>query len=398
MDPPTGGENEFFLGWIPGAGQVFATWQWYRFARGQMSGAKKIVTINLDETAICSFLAAPGYMLTSRSATGEEATGPPASHASLARRRAYMSHIALVCDSPEHQHMLPQVLMVTKKLLTVAAATEIKDRCPPNVYLKHGDSAWNNADLMVELIVLLALIFAPLRDTIDLVLTFDACRVHLARKVFACARFHGIGISTIAANMTWLLQTLDTMVFSTEKLLLKHAYARCAMEHGSSAVPIKTWVLALMTTIGAFFRTINCAAHFRGNGFTPDQAAVRAKILSVLALDTLPPIPSVAPSALQLQDVLPSDVPPHPDMVYKPLHQALSREAVAAGTLFFEHFNSQASAIVADPLVSHSWAPRARLHHKSSLAQVAASPTAAPSSSGAASSAAAAAPPPVPPL
>ena len=70
-----------------------------------------------------------------------------------------MSHIALMCDSPEHQHMLPQILLVTKKLLTVADAAEIRNQCPPNVHLRHDASAWSNADLMVELIVLPAMFF-----------------------------------------------------------------------------------------------------------------------------------------------------------------------------------------------------------------------------------------------
>ena len=125
-----------------------------------MEGAKQVITINLDETSICSYTAGPGYRVRQRSAATEGTQPELSSHTSLQRRRAYMSHIALVCDSPEHQHMLPQILLVTKKLLTVADAAEVKRRCPPNVFLRHDASAWSNADLMVEVIVLLAMFLA----------------------------------------------------------------------------------------------------------------------------------------------------------------------------------------------------------------------------------------------
>ena len=383
------------VNFFPGPREVLGTWQWYHHARSHSAANKTIVTINLDETMICAYLGNRGYRVSPASAATEGSPPEQASHAPLKRRRAYMSHIALVCDSPEHQHMLPQILLLGQNMITVADTTELKQQCPPNVFLEREGSQWSNEDVMVELIVLLALIFWPLRAHLDLVLTFDACRCHLGRKVFACARFHGIALSVIAANTTWLLQSLDTHVFCREKLLLKHAFAQCSLKLGTSNVPAKTWILALMLTIGSFFRTIDCSAAFVGNGFSPDQKGVRAKIMRSLRMDELPPITSLAPSVQQVKHVLPGDVKWQPDFVYKPLHRHLSQEAIAAGTSFCEYFNNQASDIIDAPSVSHTWVPRARLSRKSSLAQITPAAAAVPSSASA-SSAAGPADPPVP--
>ena len=164
-----------------------------------------------------------------------------------------MTHVAFVCDIPEYQQLLPQVIMVTKKLVGVSAVEELRHTCPKNVYIHHGQSAWINADVLVEIIALLALIFEPLRDELDVIFLVDTCSCHLARKVFASARFHGIGLCGVAARLTWLLQPLDTHVFNKEKEALKQEYTQLASICETSDVPVKKWLAAIVRTIGTLF-------------------------------------------------------------------------------------------------------------------------------------------------
>ena len=86
---------------------------------------KQAVTINLDETSICSCLKTHGCYAT-HNQFGEATKKPTRFYAtnSLSRRRSYMSYCALICSAKEYQHMLPQLLLVNNK---AAPAKDLED-------------------------------------------------------------------------------------------------------------------------------------------------------------------------------------------------------------------------------------------------------------------------------
>ena len=73
---------------------------------------------------------------------------------------------------------------------------------------------WNNAAEHAIIIRLLSLILAPVLDTLQPVLMFDAVRLHLADDVMTEMAVASLWYLVIPARLTWLLQPLDTHGFA----------------------------------------------------------------------------------------------------------------------------------------------------------------------------------------
>ena len=85
---------------------------------------------------------------------------PPRQAATRAEKRAYFTHVGLICNDVAIQPKLPQVIFVGEKLLTQAAWAAIQPELPDNVYVKRMVKGWNNAEQHAVIIRLLGLILA----------------------------------------------------------------------------------------------------------------------------------------------------------------------------------------------------------------------------------------------
>ena len=282
-------------------------------------------------------------------------------------------------------------------MANAAQVAEVQAESPSNVYVLQRHSAWSNADVLVEVIVMLTYIFQPLRDHVHVVLTMDSCSCHLTRKIFAAARFHGMGLSCIAAHLTYLLQPLDTSVFAVEKLLLRRAFTTLSLASGTTQVPLLPWLKAVQATVGELFSTRDFSSSFARNGFSEDLGAITPKILQAMNLPALPEISDAPPSAAQLKEILPTERQVHPDIIYRPLRSGLTRAEIAAGDAFHAHFIMSVAAIVREPQASHTWNAPSRLLRKTSLAQAEDSQPEPPAAAAASSAAGPALAPPPPP-
>ena len=118
--------------------KAIATWRWHNFAMRSASSGRTPLRINLDETAICLYQGGRrGNIFLSDGA-------PAVEHVSLGKRRKYMSHIAVICDVPHIQPLLPQTLVCNERTIPANKYVELRDGMPPNVYLVRQRSAWNN--------------------------------------------------------------------------------------------------------------------------------------------------------------------------------------------------------------------------------------------------------------
>ena len=89
-----------------------------------------------------------------------------------------------------------------------------------NIFILRRQSSWANADTLVDFVRLLARVLAPLAQHRHVVLTLDACPVHLSERVArACARA-SIFLLFVLAHMAAWLQPLDAYVFLPLKRFL----------------------------------------------------------------------------------------------------------------------------------------------------------------------------------
>ena len=86
-------------------GKCVAAWQWHNYLCSQVPCGKRVVRLNLDETAICLFQGARfGNLFLSKA-------DQPAAHVPHTKKRTYLSHVAIVCDDADLQKLLPQVII-----------------------------------------------------------------------------------------------------------------------------------------------------------------------------------------------------------------------------------------------------------------------------------------------
>ena len=229
----------------------------------------------------------------------------PRVRVTLARRRTYMSFVALVCDVPEVQRVLPQVLIGNFHTLPAASMAALRAQLGPTITLIRQRSAWNNNRLCAVIVRMIAAALAPFAAAYQPILFMDAARCHLKWNVFAACSRAGIWPIVVPARMTWLLQPLDTHVFASFKRCVQADVlrARCAAAVDDSV--LEQLMAALREAVASILVGRTWGKAFASNGFGAGQTGVSQRVLDALCLEAAPEIPDTRPSLAQLQACFP---------------------------------------------------------------------------------------------
>ena len=268
--------------------QAFAAWQWWQYCRGELPVGKAALRINLDETSVCLFQGG------SKGTVFVTKTKKPKQKVSRAKRRACLTHVGLICDRPAVQVVLPQVVIGNRQAFLVKELVALKAACPPNVYLLKQKSAWNNVDTMIYVIRLLGAALAPYTHEVQPVLFLDACRLHLSSKVIAACHEANIWLVVIPAQMTWLLQPLDTHAFFMYKLILKTAYQAARADTEDGNLHISSFLRCLYQVIRRVLQGRCWSLAFDQDGFGADSGQCRPSTKQALELDVGAPVAILA--------------------------------------------------------------------------------------------------------
>ena len=88
------------------------------------------------------------------------------------------THVGIICDRPEIQPLLPQVIFVASKTLRLAEWWSLLQNLPKNVDVKRMPKAWNNTQQHRAIIRILGLLLRPFLSTLQPILSFDAATIH----------------------------------------------------------------------------------------------------------------------------------------------------------------------------------------------------------------------------
>ena len=204
-----------------------ACWRWSNFLS---AGGKGILRVNLDESSLKMFMGGgPGLVAEPcpkrRRQLLREGKGP-----SLATRRAAATLIAFVCDDPDVQPRLPQVIVTNKHLMSEVAFDEISARCRGRVLMVRRDSAWVDTGFMVEIVRALAIAIRAELASRRVILHMDTCPVHSRQAVLKECSVAGLHVHFIPAATTAWLQPLDVAVFAKLKRWTVHELERLRLE------------------------------------------------------------------------------------------------------------------------------------------------------------------------
>ena len=139
----------------------------------QVPGGKATLRINMGETSICLYQGASkgAIIARKRKATdeavddeavdGEAMAAEPEQKVSKSLRRTYVTHVAFVCDRPDLQPLLPQVIIGNCHTFLVRDWGALLAGTPRNIYLVRQKSAWNNHELLPRLLGLVVAALGP---------------------------------------------------------------------------------------------------------------------------------------------------------------------------------------------------------------------------------------------
>ena len=357
--------------------QAHAVWQWYNFCAARVPSGKAPLRINVDETPVCLFQGGGKGTIVFNKRKDPPAMEPH-ENASRAKRRACLTHVAFICDRPDIQPLLPQVLIGNETTFPKSAFAALQAASPGNVHLVRQKSAWNNKNLMTRIITILAL---ALRHCAHLqpILLLDACRVHIPAIVLQRCVANSIWPIIVPAKLTWLLQPCDTHAFQKYKVYLRKAYQTARAGAASHELGVAEFLACIYSAIRYVLQGNVWGTAFDADGFGHNQGRLSMYIQRQLQTTGPLSLPASVPSEELLKHCFPRRATvPHRTLMrpFQPVPSpaALPKAPSGVRLALGPRVPAASLAIVEPPamLVAPGREPRTRSEHR--LAAAAASP------------------------
>lgn len=275
--------------------EAFAVWRWWNYCAMRVPADRVILRVNLDETAVCLYQGgAKGNIF-----IGKREQLPE--RASLSQRRTYMTHVAIICDVPEVQPLLPQYIICNESTLPARSLVALKSGCPQNVVVVRQKSAWTNGFLFAKIIRALGKALLPVMDTYQAVLLLDTARAHLSHHVFSACHAVRLWPVVVPPKTTWLLQPLDACVFASYKRVLRAEYMAARAGTGDGVLTIGRFLPCVYKAISGVLESNDWANAFQHCGFTLRQEGVSDRVLEHIGVSTKPDVECGRPGVEEVQ-------------------------------------------------------------------------------------------------
>ena len=289
-------------------------WQWSQHLHRQcLQQGKEPLLLNLDETSVpVVFTHGKGNIVANR---GKHAWRTmPRQLQSRSNVRMFFTHVAIICDKPAIQPLLPQVIFVGAKSITQAEWIDVTSNLPRNVYVKRMPKGWNNTQQHRVILRILGLILRPFMATMQPILSFDAAPLHLVPDVLEEMTRAGIWYLVIPARLTWMLQPLDSHAFILSKNYLRRHFTDAAGD-GDTRSFMRRMLDLVINAIRYVLQGHTWQNAFEKNGFAADADLISEFVRHQCGPEPLPPLPLACPSADQLRICWPRNRPFNEEVV-----------------------------------------------------------------------------------
>ena len=276
-------------------------------------------------------------------------------NASRGMARAAFTFTAVVCNDAAVQENLPQLMVLSKKLLRKRELQLLEETLPRNVYVVAADSAWMTTHLTCQFVKLIGKVLATSRRGRDVILSMDAAKVHLGQEVVAACTQACMRYLLVPAKMAWLLQPCDTHVFQRLKRALQCAPSDRALTHTNGQTPRLEQMQMLAQTANAVLTGHAWRGAFLADGLLGAQRGVSETIRRTVPHASSQVLPHSAPSAEMLATLFPARQRVPYGSLFRNMRawgEAESHTGAACGT----HAEQYLSA----PLADRPWLGRTR--------------------------------------
>ena len=123
---------------------MIAAWQWWNYLEDLVAVHKKILRLNMDETACRFYYDQLAGVLAAEPVAAAARHGMSAQNVSTKAKRSAVTHVALIADDRELQYTLPQFILGNEHVLQAHVMRELRSsgRLQQNITMLRGKSAW----------------------------------------------------------------------------------------------------------------------------------------------------------------------------------------------------------------------------------------------------------------
>lgn len=281
------------------AAQVWAFWKTAAYIMEKHS-PQEVVFLNLDETSIsfCPF-SGQGCVVGKQ----DWRTYPRGPHMQVRkdRQRGAWTYLAVICDNPTIQAVLPHFLIASKATMPKYVLKGFGALPKTNLRILRLKSSWTTSSSMKLVLGALKAALDPFLAGKQVVLLWDCAASHLTEEVMAAARVHGLQLLYVPSGATALLQPLDVFSFAAFKhwVRLKYQEQRKTAEGGQPQ--LLAWVWQISQAPRDFFCQKKWKRAFTGVGMSKDVSHLHSTLKGFMerpANFPLPVKPTVAEVAL----------------------------------------------------------------------------------------------------
>ena len=137
--------GEFVLVCCIFSGEAFAAWSWWSAYEAVAPTTKKLLPVNMDETAVRFFMPwRRGLLFSAARGAGRRKV---VQRAPLKQQRTCVSRVAFLYAEPAAQPLLPQIILGSYHVLRLADVAAVQPCLPPNVFMFCRQSAWVHVPL-----------------------------------------------------------------------------------------------------------------------------------------------------------------------------------------------------------------------------------------------------------
>ena len=298
-------------------------WQWWNFLEGALPPGRKVLRLNVDETA-CRLYYKPrkGDLADASIATALK-DGRLVQNVDAGRQKAALSHMALLCDSSALQPHMPQFILGNEHVLSKAVVESLSPTIPGNVHVLRRKSSWVTHDTMTEWARALSKSLAPHLKEFQPILLLDACQVHYGRRFLKALQRGKIWVVFVPAGTTWLLQPCDTHLFAKYKAFLRdRQHGRLLNTEVTGDVDAAHALDDIILGIRRVIQGTKWAPAFDANGYGEEQRNVRARIKKELDCDSVSGVPSALPELSDLETIFPRGRTPDISLLFNGVRAA----------------------------------------------------------------------------
>jgi len=272
--------------------------QWAEWLRTCVLGGRETIFVNLDETPVAKQMQSRrGYVCNLIGTLDADW------HARIPTRdtRSHATLMAAVCDDALLQQHLPQLLLTKDKTLTRAEKVALRHLPLPIRWLE-GSTGWMTSSILKQVFTIYRREIRAVRPNAEIVMVFDVASQHVTREVFMHLNRLNLHTLLVPAGMTWLLQPLDTHVFSTLKRSLHDRQARGRAGSPLGILPTCSWIRIPGEAITDVLVRRDWTHSLRGNGLHAHVVPLRATLLSFFG--EVLPLLAVPLTSAEMKDLL----------------------------------------------------------------------------------------------